>query len=210
MTLRFLAALVLILGVTALLGYLNLLGKGPLASPQLRHLRAMKDRGAVPATVTRFAMADFQALPSDSTIASYARLEARGVAFEGYVQRMLRSLDDDIHLEVTSHPLREAGTDTAYVTAEITPRFRGHSATWTYERLAAAFGVNHGTLTPWDGGPRRVRLSGWLLYDFQYDWRPSPWILRTGAPRVSGWEIHPVTGIELWDEAAGRFVDYPR
>jgi hypothetical protein len=79
---------------------------------------------------------------------------------------------------------------------------------WSYEGLVAAFHPNHGGASPWDSGPRRVRLSGWLLYDFQYDTPPSPWSLQYQAPRVSGWEIHPVTRIELWDDAQQRWVDY--
>ena len=210
MTLRFLAALTLILGVAALLGYLNVMGKGPLATPALRHLRTMKDRRTAPDSVSEMHVADFGTLPRGSSLASYVPLEQRGVSLEGYVQRVLRALDDDVHLEVVADPPAEGGHDSAYASAEITPGWRLGSSRWTYERLAAAFRVNHGTLTPWEGGPRRVRLSGWLLYDFQYDWRPSLQALHQGAPRVSGWEIHPVTRIEIWDDDARRYVDYPR
>jgi hypothetical protein len=69
-----------------------------------------------------------------------------------------------------------------------------------------------------------VRLSGWLLYDFQYDGvhrsaDPLRWMWnRFGLkrpyrpdgpvsiwPRLSGWEIHPVTRIEVWDDARGGY-----
>ena len=67
-----------------------------------------------------------------------------------------------------------------------------------------------GAVTPWPGGPRRVRLSGWLLYDFQYDRPATPWSRQYSAPRLSGWEIHPVTRIEVWDDARGEWVEVPR
>ncbi len=210
MTLRFLAVVALILGAAALLGYLNLIGKGPLASPALRHLRLMKDRFVAPDSVTQVGLPAIQALPRGAALAAYAPLERRGVSIDGYVQGMVRAMDDDVHLEVVTAPRGENGRDSAYVTAEITPVWRHHSQRWSYEGLASVFRVNHGTRTRWDGGPRRVRLTGWLLYDVQNDSHPSAWSLAESSPRVSGWEIHPVTRIELWDEESHGFVDYPR
>jgi len=62
-------------------------------------------------------------------------------------------------------------------------------------------------VTAWDGGPRRVRLTGWLTYDFPYEGAHN----RPGfPPRIASWEIHPVTRIELWDDTLAAFVDYPR
>jgi len=209
-TLRFLAVVALILGAAALLGYLNLIGKGPLASPALRHLRLMKDRMVAPDSVTQIGLPAIQALPRGATLADYAPLERRGVSIDGYVQRMARAMDDDVHLEVVTASRGETGRDSAYVTAEVTPVWRRHSLRWSYGALAAAFRPNHGSRTPWDGGPRRVRISGWLLYDFQNVSDPSAWSLAESSPRVSGWEIHPVTRIELWDEASHGFVDYAR
>lgn len=210
MTLRFLAVVALILGVAALVGYLNLIGKGPLASPALRHLRLMKDRIIAPDSMMQVGLPAIQALPRGASLTAYAPLERRGVSIDGYVQGMVRAMDDDVHLEVVTAPRGETGRDSAYVTAEITPFWRRGSRRWSYEGLASAFRVNHGTRTSWDGGPRRVRLTGWLLYDFQNEGHPSVWSLAEGSPRISGWEIHPVTRIELWDDASQGFVDYPR
>jgi hypothetical protein len=210
LTLRLLAALSLVLGVAALLGYLELLGKGPLAGPRMRHLRAMKSRVQAPREVVAWTLEDFAVLPHDWSLRGYSRLENRGVSLEGYVQHILRSMDGDFHLEVAPTPRGPGGPDTVYVTAEITPEWRRGSRRWTYDRLLAAFRPNHGGVTVWDEGPRRARITGWLLYDFQYDTRPTSWALRHGAPRISGWEIHPVTRIELWDESLRRFVDHPR
>ena len=61
-----------------------------------------------------------------------------------------------------------------------------------------------------------MRLSGWLLYDFQHD---APYgsevVDRLGGGtritrRLSGWEIHPVTRIEVYDEARDAWEDVPR
>ena len=210
MILRILGSLALILGAAAVMFYLSFMGKGPWTTPEARHLRALKDRRVAPARYEPLTMGDVQRLPHQLSLAAYAPLEARGVSYEGYVQRILRAIDDDCHLEVTPTPRGSAGPDTAYVTAEITPWWRQHSQRWSYEGLVAAFRPNHGGASPWDDGPRRVRVSGWLLYDFQYDTRVSPWSLQYQAPRVSGWEIHPVTRIELWDDARQSWVDDPR
>jgi len=43
----------------------------------------------------------------------------------------------------------------------------------------------------------RVRLSAWLLHNFEHTEPSSTW-------RVSAWEIHPVTAIEVWEEVRRR------
>jgi hypothetical protein len=47
-----------------------------------------------------------------------------------------------------------------------------------------------------------VRLSGWLLHDFEHAGPARAW-------RVSAWEIHPVTAIEVWDEARQAWQPLP-
>jgi hypothetical protein len=207
-TLRLAAALTLLFGALGLAVYLDVMGHGPLAGMAGNHLRAMKDRRTPPATVQPFTLADFDRLPHRVAVADYSVDERRGVAMEGYIQRIMRAIDDDYHLEITPTPRRAGGPDTIYASAEITPGVRGSAPRWQYERLLEALRPNHGGVTEWEDGPRRVRISGWLCYDYQYDEPPSAWERRLDAPRVSGWEIHPVTRIELWDPSLGRYVDY--
>ena len=207
---RLAAALALLAGAAALLAYLDFMGRGPLASTTARHLRAMKDRRGAPASVEVVTLAGIAALPHRAPLRTYAAIEGRGVVAEGYVQCILRALDDDVHLEVVPAPRAPGGPDTTYLSAEITPGWRADSKRWSYGGLEVAFRPNHGGVTAWDGGPRRVRVSGWLLYDYQYDAPPTELQQRTVAPRISGWEIHPVTRIELWDDALGRFVELAR
>lgn len=210
MTLRLAAALALLMGAATLLAYLDVMGRGPLADRAARHLRTMKDRRASPTSATSFTLADFAALPHHATVADYARIERRGVVVEGYVQRLLRASDDDYHMEVAPTRRSPGGSDTMYVTAEITPGVRGGTDGWSYARLVTVLRPNHGGETEWDGGPRRARVTGWLLYDYQYDETPSVWEQRLAAPRISGWEIHPVTRIEVWDDSLRGYRDVGR
>ena len=216
MTLRIAAALVLVLGGGMLLVFLRLLGEGPRIPPEARHLRAMKDRAAAPASVTPMSFADMIALPHSRPLAEYAELERRGVSLEGYVQRMLHVADGDIHLEIVGRPLTPEDRDTSYLSAEVTPRVRaaGWPARaagpgWSYEELEARLRPVAGGTTTWNGPPRRMRITGWLLYDWQYD---TPWasLASHRVERLTGWEIHPVTRIEVWDDARAAFRELPR
>jgi hypothetical protein len=48
------------------------------------------------------------------------------------------------------------------------------------------------------------------MYDHAYDQPPSDWNLHYSKARRTGWEIHPVTGIELWDDAARGWRELAR
>jgi hypothetical protein len=217
--LRVAAALALVIAGLAVLGYLHLVGRGPGIAPALRHLRAMKQRTAAPGALAPFTFADFARLPHGAPLAAYAPLERRGVSLEGYVSGMLRSSDGDIHLEVAAEPHRFGDHDLPYVTAEITPEVRTSRAPWRFEALRQAF--RPVDRPAFDRPTAKVRISGWLLYDLQYDGLPDTSdVLRAAwdrmhpgrhgfarrhsiAPRLTGWEIHPVTDIELWDDSLG-------
>lgn len=208
MTFRVLAALVLGLGAVTLLGALAVLGKGPGVPRELRHLRAGKGRTTAPESYAAWTPDSFATLPHGRPLEVYAPFERRGVSLEGWVQRTLLAGDGDLHLEIAPSPRGERGPDTAYVTAEVTPQWR-RPGRWTNESLVALFRPNRGGVTTWPGGPRHVRVSGWLLYDFQYDFSPSSWSLQNLAPRRTGWEIHPVTRLEVWDDSLGGWREVP-
>ena len=120
----------------------------------------MKDRVDPPTRVVPVTVDDIGALPVNASVAEYSGIERRGVTIEGYIQRLVRAPDDDQHLELVPTPRASGGPDTVYVTAEITRTFRRGSTRWSWDALVAAFRPNHGGVTPWDGGPRRVRLTG--------------------------------------------------
>jgi hypothetical protein len=177
----------------------------------MRHLRAMKDRVAVPAATDTVTLADLASLPHRRPLAEVAALERRGVTFEGRVQRLLPASDGDLHFELAPPGAALDAPDrvalTAYATAEVTPAFRRRHPGWTVEGLARALRPNLGTETPWPGGPRLARVSGWLCYDHQYDDPVPDSLIARGAPRVTGWEIHPVTRIEVFDAALGAWSE---
>lgn len=209
MTLRILATLSLLLGAGALLTFLHLLGKGPFAARAERHLRAMKDRAIAPAAAQPLTISEMGDLPRSRPLAEYSVVERRGVRVEGYVQRILRATDGDFHLSLS--PLRTHMGDRrgfANATAEVTPQWARRSSAWSYERLAEVFRPLRGSTTDWEGGPRRVRLSGWLMYDYPSEGAVPEDLY--SIPAVSAWEIHPVTRIEFWNDSLGTFMEYPR
>ncbi len=214
------------LGAMVFLAYLHVAGKGPFNGADTRHLRAMKERVVAPAAYAAVTHATIAALPTGLPRERYAPIERHGATLEGYVQKMFYSVDGDLHLEVTPTERVPGAPDTAYVTAEITLLLRRRHPSWTYAALYDAFRPNLGRGPAWDAPTRRVRLSGWLTYDFQYDGVPRDtdplralWNrfglrrpYRAGGPvsiwpRLSGWEIHPVTRIEVWDETRGGFAE---
>jgi hypothetical protein len=146
------------------------------------------------------------ALPTQLDVGEYSGIERRAVSLEGYVQRMVRAADDDIHLELVPERRLPDDPDLAYVTAEVTPQWRHGSDNWRFPQLVDAFRPTRGGVTPWEGGTRRVRLSGWLLFDYEYE----PTRTTANRPRLSSWEIHPVTRIELWNESIGRYQELPK
>jgi hypothetical protein len=197
---RSIGVLVFAAGSAVLLVGLALLGKAPGLSAETKHLRAMKDRVEPPAGYRDMTMDDFAALPHRPPMPARVELERHGVRMAGWVQRILLSGDGDVHVELAEHRRTREDRDTTYVVCEISSAWRRMKPGWVYDSLIVAFRPNHGGATAWEAGPRRVRLSGWLLYDHPYDKVQSNWNLTRHAPRRTGWEIHPVTDIELWDD----------
>jgi len=207
---RSLGVIVLVLGAAALVVGLALLGRGIALPEQTRHLRTMKDRSVPPAQVRDVDMDFFALLPHQAPMPERSSLEREGVRMQGWVQRILLSGDGDVHLELVEKRRVAGERETTYVVAEITPPWRDQHRGWAYESLLVAFRPNRGGATAWDAGPRRVRLTGWLMYDHAYDQPPSDWNLHYSKARRTGWEIHPVTGIELWDDAARGWRELAR
>lgn len=207
MSLRFAASLALTLGIAAMVAFLTALGEGPIASPTARHLRQMKNRVTAPPALEPVTVADMANLPRRKPLADFRGLEARGVAISGYIQNMLRAGDGDLHLEVAASPRLAGASDTAYVTAEITPRWGRTHPHWRFTDLAPLIHPALGGASPWPGGTRLVRISGWLMYDWQHDEPYGRHHDQHTAPRLTGWEIHPVTRIEAWNDSLKRFVD---
>lgn len=205
MILRITAAIVLLAGLSAFSIYLHMLGKFPTASIEARHLRAMKDRVNSPDSALATTYEAMAALPRNLSVGEYSGIERRAVTLEGYVQRMVRAADDDVHIELVPEKRIPGDPNLQYITAEITPQWRRGSERWRWPRLVELFHPNYGGTTPWEGGTQIVRLTGWLLYDYEYEGAPA-----YGRARLASWELHPVTRIERWDDVTAAFVEYPR
>lgn len=192
------AAFVVLVVITGI-AYFTHEGKGPFATTATRHLSEMKHRRIAPDTVEPITFTDFEALPRRAALERFAPIERRGVILDGHVQRMARAGDGDYHFEIVERP----GGHQEYVTVEITPFWRRREG-WTWERLVARFGLDaHGH--PRDPGRlTRVRVTGWLMDDYWIDWLPR--FLPFLHGRITGWEIHPVTRVEVWDAPRGRFA----
>lgn len=204
--LRIAAVAALVLGAGLVLAYLTVMDKGPFATPAGRHQRQMKDRATEPAAYEPVSFADLAALPRVQDVSVYAPVEQRGVSLECYVQRMFRAHDGDYHLDLAPAPGEATAPQRYYCAAEITPQWHAHSSTWRFEGLAAAFRPLWGA-GAWDRPPRRVRLSGWLMYDPEHATPPD------GAPYptlLSQYEVHPVTRIEVWDDSLAAFAEIVR
>ena len=207
---RAFGVLVFAAGAGLLLAGLVLLGRAPGLSAETRHLRTMKDRIESPPSLRDMTMDDFAALPHQPPFAERAALERQGVRMEGWVQRILLSGDGDVHLELAEHRRTRLDRDSVYIVCEVSNRWRNMRKSWVYDSLLVAFRPNRGGATAWEAGPRRVRVSGWLLYDHPYDKPANKWVLSHEPVRRTGWEIHPVTGIELWDDRTREWVGLTR
>ena len=207
---RSIGVLVFAAGAAVLVVGLALLGRAPGLSPELKHLRRMKDRTQPPPSVRDMRMNDFAALPHQASFAVRQQLERQGVRMTGWVQRIQLSGDGDVHLELAESRRTRLDRDTVYVVCEIPTWWRSVRKSWQYDSLLVAFRPNRGGATAWEAGPRRVRISGWLLYDHPYDKAINSWLLQNGSARRTGWEIHPVTGIELWDDSTQAWMELAR
>ena len=206
MTLRLAACVATLLCVTILSLYLQEIGRAPWSSREARHLRQMKDRTTMPTSYEPMRIEDFGQMPRRQALSVYAPLENRGVVAEGYVQRMLRAPDGDIHLDFAPE-LGPGGRLVPYIAAEVTPQWRESSGAWRYDHFVAAMHPRMGGATRWEDPPRRVRLRGWLMYDYPGEGGHPV----AGFPSdIASWEIHPVTGIEVWDDSSAHFVEMPR
>jgi hypothetical protein len=201
------AALLVLLGFAA---YEGIEGHGPLAVAITRHLRAMKDRASAPDSAADIGFAEFVALPRRQPLAAYAAIERRGVRMEGWVQRIHHSRDGDLHLEMVASPRTATGSDTLDCAAEITPEWQRRGPRWRDAAIIAALHPRVDGARVSDQAPARVRLSGWLLYDAIWDNPILSRIHLRKSHRLTSWEIHPVTSIEIWSDSLRRFVDFAR
>jgi hypothetical protein len=99
----------------------------------------------------------------------------------------------DWHIPLVAHA---HDAEKLSIVVETTPRVRKTHPKW-----------NPPALSPWVNGTDPVRISGWLMFDpdhpsMMYDpTNPN----KPGKYRVTLWEVHPITKIEVWKN--GAWVD---
>lgn len=200
----------LVTAVLALSGALLTTACGVVFTAQGRYLLAQKNRTEVPGHYEPFTFPDFLALPALS--AEYPAAEwglvrahsGRAVSLEGYLAEVRQvhdglnygrwPWDGDLHLHLREQPQPHCfpgGARGAQVVTEVTPPFQPPRNGWSLDALRALC-----------EGQGRIRVSGWLLHDFQH-------LDGVGRWRASAWEIHPITRIEVWDPARQQWQPLP-
>ena len=174
------------------------LGSDPLpAGRAADHLAAQKRRTATPpayapvdfAWVADLPVPEIRTVPD---LAAVHEVERHAVALTGDLVRVMpvpahmghrRSTEWEVHLHLRVAPPQrcEFQNDPRNVVAVVTPAFQPPYTGWDVDALADLCQTH-----------TRVRLSGWLLYDYS----TGP---QVGRSRVSPWSIHPVTQIEVWN-----------
>ena len=127
-----------------------------------------------------------------------ARFEGASVPLEGYLVGVKLEIpeppncysDDaaqrDFHLWLANAPNQNKKNG---IVVEVTPRIRVKHPAWTVERLDSL--SRAGTL---------LRITGWLMFDQMH---PE----RVRVNRVSLWEVHPITRIEVKRDSAWVSLD---
>jgi hypothetical protein len=196
------------IALVSVLGTLTLVGIGYAvatvilgATPwQYLSLVVQKGRTTVPVAYEPWAWADFLTLPTVpraypapdwTTVQGYT---ARAISLEGYMAEAYRWRDGDLHVHLRAAPSAHCfpgGPRQAQIVTEVPPAFQPPQTGWSAAVLRQLCEQQ-----------LRVRLSGWLLRDFEHAEPSSAW-------RVSAWEIHPVTAIEVWEEAGQAWQPLP-
>jgi hypothetical protein len=192
--------LVFLAVILGLSGALLTGGCGVFFGAQGRYLLDQKNRIDLPGRYEPLTFQAFVALPglsADYTATDWdvvRALSGRGVSLEGYIAEV-RQLHDglnygrlpwngDLHVHVRDQPQPgcfPGGARRTQIVTEVTPPFQPPKTGWSLEALR-------------DLCERqvRVRVSGWLLHDFQH-------LDGVGRWHASAWEIHPTTKIEVWE-----------
>ena len=105
----------------------------------------------------------------------------------------------DWHITLVRHP---DDPKSAGMVVESTPRVRANGHPWTPKSLRTAAVAGDS-----------VRISGWLMYDPEHFTQTTNYDPRQPTPgptvRATLWEIHPITKIELFDPASGKWRTLP-
>jgi len=172
--------------------------KGNTADPKMQELNNSKNRTDEPASNEYIPVSwddmnnlpanrvnDIQGAPvSVAGYLSYRVKEQTGAPGETTNCNLLKPDEVDWQMYLTKSPNQLIKTA---IIVETTPRVRPNHK-WTTAMLA-----------PYVKQNKQVRISGWLMYDFQH-------LGAVGTQRGTVWEVHPITKIEVQDPA-GNWIN---
>jgi hypothetical protein len=167
------------------------------------HLATQKRRTDTPQAYAPIDYAWVAKLPTleistASDLVAINDVEQHAVALAGYIVRVIpvpaqlaarraTEWEFQVHLRLGPPERCEYRDDPRNVVAVVTPRFQPPHTGWDFDVLSELCREH-----------TRVRISGWLLYDYLSR-------AQVGRSRVSPWAIHPVTQIEVWDARDGSW-----
>ncbi|HWC18987.1 MAG TPA: hypothetical protein VG498_18390, partial [Terriglobales bacterium] len=170
--------------------------KGNASQQKLQDLDGEKNRTDIPSTYIALSWDQLKGLPSNN----HAKYEGAPVSVVGYLSsqvkqqtsppgesancKLLQPNEVDWHIYLTKNPSRPIAQANI---VETTPRTRPLHQ-WQKSQLDSLVNTS-----------QKVRISGWLMYDFQH-------VGEIGVHRASVWEVHPITKIEVQD-GSGNWKD---
>jgi hypothetical protein len=162
-------------------------------------LQEQMQRQEPPLAYAAISFALFLSLPelpirSMPDLVAVDEMERQAVSLTGYVSRILpvptrlaghgsREYNFHLHLRPASEGRCLIEDSPRDIVAAVTPAFQPPRTGWELDQLRLLCERQD-----------RVRISGWLLYDY-------PSRRGVGRWRASAWAIHPVTRIEVWNPA---------
>lgn len=172
--------------------------EGNTADPKMQELNNNKNRTDEPgdSDLIPISWDDMNNLPADRvndiqgapvSVVGYLSnrvKEQTGSPGESTNCNLLNPDEVDWHMYLTKGPRQSISTA---IIVETTPRVRP-THKWTTAMLA-----------PYVNQSKQVRISGWLMYDFQH-------LGVVGKERGTVWEVHPITKIEVQDPS-GNWVN---
>jgi hypothetical protein len=172
-------------------------GDGLLMNRAIEHLALQKRRTEIPPAYAPITYAWFAQLPTPETrtapeLAAIDEMERQAVTLAGYIVRVIpvptevargQATEWEFHLHLRVGPAQrcEYQDDPRNLVTVVTPAFQPPRTGWDFDVLRELCEKQI-----------RVRLSGWLLYDYLTR-------AQVGRSRVSPWAIHPLTRIEVWN-----------
>ena len=194
------AAIAIALGAFVLAGLLAGAAVGAGKEPEVlafEHLQRQMFRDEAPRVYAPISFALFLSLPelpirTMPDLVAIDEMERQAVSLTGYVVRVLpvptrlaghrpTEYNFQVHLRPASVGRCLIEDSPRDIVTVVTPAFQPPRTTWELDQLRLLCERQD-----------KVRISGWLLYDYLSRQGVGRW-------RASAWAIHPVTRIEIWN-----------